>query len=290
MLSAARKRAAVLCRTSPAPSELLEAHLLVGRTDNHNNLAKLLAGVLAEHDAGGALPALLRRLQMDGNVFVPEFSRAFSLGGSVDYGARGGQLYFKPQGWLRYALHVDGFERYKGWCVAYHGTTSQNMASILLRGLRRPGEPGVQVVHGQAGSTTNRTIYVSPSIEYAAFPTYAQLVPLERDEHWGQLVLQCRVRPGSFTERAGTLGGKYWPQHVRFDPNFDSLGGLEWLLENPEDVVVYGLMVREFGPSVEGYGELAKKVRRRSDLGPEFQWTQLRAEEFERRGLLLRAM
>ena len=80
----------------------------------------------------------------------------------------------------------------------------------------------------------------------------------EQDEHWGQLALQCPVRPGSFTERAGTLGGKYWPQHVRFDPNFDSLDGLEWLLENPEDVVVYGLIVRGFGPSVEGYGELAR--------------------------------
>ena len=80
----------------------------------------------------------------------------------------------------------------------------------------------------------------------------------EQAEHWGQLALQCPVRPGSFTERAGTLGGKYWPQHVRFDPNFDSLDGLEWLLENPEDVVVYGLIVRGFGPSVEGYGELAR--------------------------------
>ena len=104
------------------------------------------------------------------------------------------------QGWLRYAPHVDGFEVYKGWCVAYHGTTSQHMASILIRRLRRPGEPGVKVVHGQAGSTTKRTIYVSPSIEYAASPTYAQLVPLdERDELWGQLVLQCRVRPGALT-------------------------------------------------------------------------------------------
>ena len=36
------------------------------------------------------------------------------------------------QGWLRYAPHVDGFEVYKGWCVAYHGTTSQHMASILI--------------------------------------------------------------------------------------------------------------------------------------------------------------
>ena len=136
---------------------------------------------------------------------------------------------------------------YKDWCVAYHGTTSQNLPSILLQGLQNPGEPGVSILHGQSYSQTKRTIYLSPSIEYAAFPVYAQLFSLAEASHWGQLVLQCRVRPDSFIERPGSLGNKYWPQHVRFDPNFDSLQGLEWLIENRDDIVVYGLVTREFG-------------------------------------------
>lgn len=67
------------------------------------------------------------------------------------------------------------------------------------------------------------------------------------------------------------IGEKYWPLRVRFDPNFGSLEGLEWLLGNPEDVVVCGLMVREFGSRVDEqiYGESARKVRN-SGRGPEF--------------------
>ena len=107
---------------------------------------------------------------------------------------------------------------------AYHGTTSQNLPSILLQGLQNPGEPGVSILHGQSYSQTKRTIYLSPSIEYAAFPVYAQLFSLAEASYWGQLVLQCRVRPDSFIERPGSLGNKYWPEHVRFDPNFNSLG------------------------------------------------------------------
>lgn len=113
-----------------------------------------------------------------GRSFLLRLFRACSFSGKADYGMRGGRLYFKPSGWLRYALDVDDFVKYKLWCVGYHGTAGQNAASILLRGLRRPGEYGIKVAHGQAGSATRRTIYLSPSIEYAAFPVYAKLFPL----------------------------------------------------------------------------------------------------------------
>ena len=43
-------------------------------------------------------------------------------------------------------------------------------------------------------------IYLSPFIEYLARPMYAQLFKLQED-HWDQLVLQCRVRPGAFAGR-----------------------------------------------------------------------------------------
>ena len=97
----------------------------------------------------------------------------------------GGRPYFKPKSWLRYALYVKDFHLYKDWCVAHHGTTSQNLPSILLQGLQNPGEPGVSILHGQSYSQTKRTIYLSPSIEYAAFPVYAQLFSLAEASHWG---------------------------------------------------------------------------------------------------------
>merc|ERR1712060_144588 len=150
----------------------------------------------------GFLPQLLDKLRASGRVFDQRQSRAYSLGGIVNYGLRGGRPYFKPTGWLRYSVHVEDFNKYKDWCVAYHGTTHAKLASILLRGLRPPGETGALMSHGQAYSHTKRTIYLSPSIEYAAFPVYAQLFKLDESEHWGQVVLQCRVRPGAFVERA----------------------------------------------------------------------------------------
>mgnify|MGYP003325949588 CR=1 FL=1 len=50
-----------------------------------------------------------------------------------------------------------------------------------------------------------------------------------------------------------------------------SMEGLEWLVENSDDVVVCGLMVREFGPKADEqiHGELVRKVRRCGE-GPEY--------------------
>eukprot|EP00747_Dinoflagellata_sp_TGD_P130282 gnl/TRDRNA2_/TRDRNA2_174810_c1_seq17.p1 gnl/TRDRNA2_/TRDRNA2_174810_c1~~gnl/TRDRNA2_/TRDRNA2_174810_c1_seq17.p1 ORF type:complete len:307 (-),score=31.80 gnl/TRDRNA2_/TRDRNA2_174810_c1_seq17:106-993(-) len=269
-----------------------ESALLVMRTQSHKKLAKLLAMVLGRHDtSSGELAALMGRLGdklVQGHVFDAKHSRAYSLGGDPSYGLRGGYHYFKPVGWLRYSLHVENFSLYKDWPVAYHGTRSQSVVSILNVGLRRPGEHGVTSLHGQTYSDTKKSIYVSPSIEYAAFPVYANLFELHQGDHWGQLVLQCRVRPGAFIEKPGSLGNKYWPQHVRFDPNFDRLEGLEWLLEDPNDIVVYGIMVREFGPRADAtvHGELVRQVSH-GQKGPEFEWTRLRSEDFEKRKLFI---
>ncbi len=50
------------------------------------------------------------------------------------------------------------------------------------------------------------------------------------------------MRPNAFVEKLGSLANKLWPKDVRIDPNFDSTDRLEWLLENPDDVVVTGLL------------------------------------------------
>ena len=77
--------------------------------------------------------------------------------------------------------------------------------------------------HGQARSITKKTIYLSPSVEYADHPVDSQLVKLGRQDHGAQLVYQCRVRPGAFREEKGSLGGKHWDKDVAFDPKFRSL-------------------------------------------------------------------
>merc|ERR1712054_36981 len=104
-------------------------------------------------------------------------------------------MYYKPCGWKRYALQKENFqESYANWCVGYHGSMSKSIISILLRGLRQPGEEGVVVAHGQVHSKTKKSMYVSPSIEYAAFPCYAQLFRIA-DSHWDRLYYNAEFVP-----------------------------------------------------------------------------------------------
>merc|ERR1711908_97403 len=114
-------------------------------------------------------------------------------------------------------------------------------------------------------------------------------------QHWAQLVFQCRVRPGSFVVRPGSLANKHWPREIQFDRNFAGTDELEWLVEDPADVRETGFLIREFGPNVdtESYGHLNSLVRdegcvcRSADgrsvactcgKGPEFVWTRVRHE------------
>lgn len=92
-------------------------------------------------------------------------------------------------------------------------------------------------------------------------------------------------RPGSFVTRPSSLSHKYWPPDLRFDPNFSTVHDLEWLVEDPDDIVVVGLLMREFGRSADPsiYGDAAPRVTHRQVndmIGPEYAWAQLRAEEF----------
>ena len=87
------------------------------------------------------------------------------------------------------------------------------------------------------------------------------------------------MQPGAFKEHPGSLGNKYWPSDLPFDPSYPSLDGLEWLVDDAEAVQVTGLMVREFGPQAcELFGSTAKSVTK-GPRGPEFEWTRLRQEE-----------
>ncbi|CAE7369424.1 HERC1 [Symbiodinium sp. CCMP2592] len=266
-------------RLEKVKSALVECPTLL---QAHAELMTVLMKVLEEHREDCYFDQLLEAIKSK-LLFDPHFTRLYSFSPAC-YGQRGGYPYFKPCGWLRCSLAIENFEEYSGWCIAYHGTSCQNVASIMLRGLRKPGDEGVGVAHGQAYSKSGCKIYVSPSIEYAAFPVYAEFLDIERN-HWAQLVLECRVRPASFVVKPGSLGNKYWPEHLRMDQNFETNSELEWLIDTPEDVAFTGLMIREFGEAAneEIYGSLVRQVTLTpGSKGPEFEWTKLRAAEYER--------
>ena len=75
------------------------------------------------------------------------------------------------------------------------------------------------------------------------------------------------------------------------------MNDLEWLVDEPSDVVVSGLMLREFGPGVDEsiYGFTARQVGEYSEAayswpggsGPQYAWTRLRSAEFQRCGFFV---
>lgn len=243
-------------------------------TWRHRVLVPLLSSFFTSPSSSGSL-TLSSLLD-----FLPESSRAFSLV-PQSYGTRGGRPYFKPVGWLRFSLRRADFDHYKDWCVAYHGSQGENVLSILAQGLKCP-QSSRDVRHGQAGGTGS-TIYLSPSIEYAAHPVYSPLIRLG-PEHWAQLIIECRVAPWALRRQGRTLPPHMWPVDLPFDQCFPLGTRLEWLVEDPAAVVVTGLMIREFGRGAASdgiYGDAACRVTQ-GTRGASVEWGHLRVKELRR--------
>ena len=98
------------------------------------------------------------------------------------------------------------------------------------------------------------SVYLTPSIEYAAHPRYA--CPWQKkgnQNYWYQLVFQCRVNPKSIagTHRETLLSGQA-KSTIRVDENFSN-NELTWLVPAStaqaeylrEHIICYGLMVRK---------------------------------------------
>ena len=153
-----------------------------------------------------ALPKLLERVNKGQSIVDQQHSRAYSLSGEAKYGLRGGRPYLKPKSWLRYALYVKDFHLYKDWCVAYHGTTSQNLPSILLQGLQNPGEPGVSILHGQSYSQTKRTIIPQSVDRIRRVSRLCPALQPCRSKPLGTISPAMPRAPGLFHREAGVIG------------------------------------------------------------------------------------
>ncbi|CAF3376921.1 unnamed protein product [Rotaria sp. Silwood2] len=188
-------------------------------------------------------------------TLYPEWNLLYAIGHTYWTGAlqdgrdRGNQPYYCPVGWKRYSFYVTKqfYEKFKGWCICYHGTKFSHGLSILLSGLA----PASRAQHGEG-------IYATPSIIYASHPRYAEVKKLAssneksffKNGNYVQFVLQCRVHPKDIKKIAyETLDAS-----TTIDSNIDN-NAIEWVIDSkgkpvvdfndPDSTVVCtGLMIR----------------------------------------------
>jgi hypothetical protein len=186
----------------------------------------------------------------------PQWNRIYAMGHTHWTGAlhdgrdRGDSSYYCPVGWKRYSFYVhDNFdEKFKGWCICYHGTKFEFGLSILLSGLK----PAQAIAHGKG-------IYASPSIIYASHPRYSEVKEIQASEQsklfkhgkYVQFVLECRVDPKNRIKIGyETLGAG----NTIIDPNINN-NIIEWVIDhhgkdivdfNDSDasIICTGLMIR----------------------------------------------
>ncbi|CAM4882053.1 unnamed protein product [Rotaria socialis] len=205
----------------------------------------------------GPIKALFKQQKYRAEINLnPQYNRIYKPGhcfwqGPIKDGIdRGDSPYYCPVGWKRYSFYVtDRFsEKFKGWCICYHGTKFTYGLSILLNGLK----PAERNEHG-AG------IYVSPSIIYTCHPRYAEVKLLDSSSQskffksgkYVQFVLECRVHPNNIRKKAReTLDAR----NTTIDYNIDN-GVIEWLINSQNksivdfndpdsSIVCTGLMIR----------------------------------------------
>lgn len=191
---------------------------------------------------------------------------------------RAGKVYYPPVGWRRVCVLLPDLETKFPWCVAYLGTTGppEKVLELLQGGLISPNRvvedlapapsaaaapsasTPVPVIglsgsppgnlrgrrYGQLGvsegrAIPTRTVTVTPSIEYAALNSNPIVMPGGR---MAQLVLELRVKPGSFETRPLSHVG--WPANTAIDEYFSN-DSLEWHCHNAKNnAVITGLMIR----------------------------------------------
>jgi len=158
---------------------------------------------------------------------------------------RGGQPYTLPVGWKRFAVSVKGLydngdnswlkEDDSGWAVAYHGTAGDSLPGILCAGFRVGDRQKFE-------KETGAGIYCTPWIDVAQHYSKPKML----EGHSVQVVLQLRVRPSAIK--------------LITDPKATEFERKYWVINNPDDIRAYGVLIREFGlldwipPEAKVYG------------------------------------
>jgi len=192
-----------------------------------------------------------------------------------------------PHGWITFALKKA--KKWKGLEVdeCFHGTSMTALAPILLEGLKKPKSKAGSA-HGQYGSKSKETIYLSPSWHYSAHPVYS---PLHRmgSQNAFQMVFKCEVLRGQYRMQSGTLGNKHWQKKLRIDPELDTLENLEYLVEHEGIVRLKEVMFRIFGEGTDPaiFGDLPPRLWVDDRPGFEYRWTEMLQTDFRARGLYL---
>ncbi|XP_020912357.1 neuralized-like protein 4 [Exaiptasia diaphana] len=166
--------------------------------------------------------------------------------------------YALPTGWCRFALKITpqakAHEAPKKWHVAYHGTCSSNVKSILECGqLLIPGDTALggkrlSEVDGhfhderKPEGFNTKQVFVSPSIRYSELEVYAKtqtfVHPETKKTYKAKVAFQLWIRPGSYNVGPQTVGSE-----EEIDPKFSNQE-IEWSTVERGAVHFYGLLVR----------------------------------------------
>jgi hypothetical protein len=141
---------------------------------------------------------------------------------------RGGHTYHLPRGWYRHALRVLhkyendskwlGQSNTKGeWAVAYHGTKSWAVSSIVQQGLMT-GAVKVDAMRSEAiqqmGEEANHPgLYVATHCDGGAviYTEPFTVTPFPDKTESFRIVFQCRVKPEKFTvHKSPVIEGNAW--------------------------------------------------------------------------------
>ncbi|CAF3731109.1 unnamed protein product [Rotaria sordida] len=185
-------------------------------------------------------------LQIRPSDLDPQFNFDYRTSGLPEKLTCGSYPYYLPLGWYRYALKV--LDKYSNdntwigqvnaegeWPVAFYGTHSDAVSSILQHGLL----PSVvktdtmkQEAITQIGEEANQPgFYVTTHCEGGSYPQYTTpftVTTLPDMSEQFSLVFQCRVQPGKFTIHTS-------PVSV----------GKAWRIVDPSAIRPYGILVKK---------------------------------------------
>jgi len=211
-------------------------------------------------------------------IMNPQWNRVYGQGhthwtGPLNDGkSRGGEPYYCPNGWQRFAVQFeetayDFANVYDQWPIAYHGTKFNVHMMITLSGLKASGGGGGHAVHGEG-------VYLSPSIKYVSHPRYCEPYKMDLSKaqqaswtaqqldlfskyngKWIQCAFACRVKPGCFRKCRQTM-------QLGNDGTFDNIDKrtIEWIIPGkqgeligPDKILIYGFMIKASDSKPTGY-------------------------------------